>query len=101
MEDNNAGAKFVYFIAGLGIGALAGILFAPKSGRETRQYLAERAEEGRDYLKQKGERIREQAGDYVDRGRGILNQQREHLSAAIEAGKQAYRAESQGKGSAD
>ena len=101
MEDNNVGAKFIYFIAGVGIGALAGILFAPKSGRETRQYLAERVEEGRDFVGKKGQRIREQAGDYVERGRGILSQQREHLSAAIEAGKQAYRAESQGKGSSD
>ena len=101
MEDNNAGAKFVYFIAGMGIGALAGILFAPKSGRETRQYLAERVEEGRDYVSKKGQRIREQAGDYVERGRSILHQQREHLNAAVEAGKQAYRSESQGKGSSD
>ena len=101
MEDNNAGAKFVYFIAGMGIGALAGILFAPKAGRETRQYLAERVEEGRDYVNRKGQRVREQASDYVERGRGILNQQKEHLSAAVEAGKQAYRAESHGKGSSD
>ena len=98
MSENNSGANFAYFLAGVTIGALAGILFAPKSGKETREYLAERAEEGRDYVSRKGRQIREQATEYVERGKGVLSQQREHLAAAMEAGKQAYRAESQSKG---
>jgi len=95
MEENHSGAKFVYFLTGVGIGALIGVLFAPKSGRETREYLASRAEEGRDYLTSQGHRLREQATEYVERGKGVISQQREHLAAAIEAGKQAYRSESQ------
>lgn len=95
MEENNTGGKFVYFVAGVSIGALVGILFAPRSGKETREYISGRADEGRDFLMQKTRRMREQANDYVERGRGVLNQQRDHLAAAIEAGKQAYRSESQ------
>jgi gas vesicle protein len=49
MSDSGAGSKVSYFLAGLGIGALVGILFAPKSGEETREYLTSKADEGRDY----------------------------------------------------
>ena len=98
MEHDNNGARFLYFLTGISIGALIGILFAPKSGRETREFISGRAEEGRDYLSKKGRQYREQASEYVDRGKGVISQQREHLSAAIDAGKQAYRSESQSKG---
>ena len=97
MEQDNSGAKFLYFLTGLSIGALVGILFAPQSGEETREFLAGRAEEGREYLSKKGRQYRDQASEYVERGKGVISQQREHLTAAIEAGKQAYRAESQTK----
>lgn len=101
MQENNGGSKLIYFIAGVGIGALIGIMFAPKSGKETREFLAERAGEGREYLTKKGRQLREQASEYVERGKGALSQQREHLAAAVEAGKQAYRAESQSKAPTD
>ena len=97
MEESNSGAKFVYFLTGVGIGALIGILFAPQSGRETRELIAGRAEEGKEFLSQKGRQLREQATEYVERGKSALSQQRDHLAAAIDAGKQAYRAESQSK----
>ena len=94
MEDNNSGTKFVYFLTGVSIGALVGILFAPKSGRETREYIASKAEEGRDMLAKKSAEYRDQATEYLERGKGVISQQKEHLAAAIEAGKTAYRAES-------
>ena len=97
MEHDNSGAKFLYFLTGLSIGALVGILFAPQSGEETREFLTGRAEEGREYLSKKGRQYRDQASEYVERGKGVISQQREHLTAAIDAGKQAYRAESQAK----
>jgi gas vesicle protein len=97
MGEDNGGARFLYFLTGLSIGTLVGILFAPQSGKETREFISGRAEEGREYLSKKGREYREQATDFVERGRGVVAQQREHLSAAIDAGKQAYRAESQSK----
>ena len=39
MSENDAGSKVSFFLVGMGIGALVGILFAPKSGEETREYL--------------------------------------------------------------
>ena len=87
MEDN----KLSYFLLGLGMGVAVGVLFAPKSGEETREMLRSRANEGRDYLRRRSDEVRESASDMISRGRESLQQQRENLSAALEAGKQAYR----------
>ncbi|HEY3458174.1 MAG TPA: YtxH domain-containing protein, partial [Bryobacteraceae bacterium] len=43
MEEKSG---FGYFLLGLGIGVAAGMLWAPRSGEETRQLLADRAGEG-------------------------------------------------------
>ncbi len=80
-----------YFLFGLGVGAAAGILFAPKTGEETREELRQRAEEGREYLKRRSGEIRTQAEEAYDRSRGKIQNQREQLSAALEAGRRAYK----------
>lgn len=102
-----------YFLLGLGIGVAAGILWAPKSGEETRQLIADRAGEGADYLKarteegkqyvaqraseskeylrQQSETLKGTAADLYEQGRTSVAKQKENLSAAVEAGKQAYR----------
>ncbi|MGE5645605.1 MAG: YtxH domain-containing protein [Acidobacteriota bacterium] len=84
-------SKFSYFAFGLGLGLAMGVLFAPKSGEETRDYLRVKADEGKDYLRQRSEDLRSQASELVDRGKTVVSRQRDHLSAAVEAGKQAYR----------
>jgi gas vesicle protein len=83
--------KFAYFAFGLGLGLAIGVLFAPRSGEETREYIRSKAGEGTDYLKQRAEELRESASEAVDRGKGVLGRQKEHLAAAVEAGRQAYR----------
>ncbi|MBM3745272.1 MAG: YtxH domain-containing protein [Acidobacteria bacterium] len=83
--------KFAYFAFGFGLGLAIGVLFAPKSGEETRQYIRAKAGEGREFVKRRAEEIRESAGDAVERGKSALTRQREQLGAAIEAGRQAYR----------
>ena len=88
MEDDK---RFSYFFLGLGIGVAVGLLFAPKSGPETREYLKDRAEEGKDFIKRKSSEIRESAAEAIDRGRQTLERQKEQIRAAVEAGKQAYR----------
>jgi gas vesicle protein len=85
------GSGFLWFLAGLGIGAAVGILYAPKAGEETRQRLREVAEEGRDSVKERARQAREQAGTWADKGRDYLNQQKEQIRSAYEAGRQAYR----------
>jgi len=89
----NTGSKVSYFLVGLGIGALIGILFAPRSGEDTRDYLAQKAEEGKEYAQKKARELRERAEDLVDRGKQVAARQKESLSAAVEAGREAYQRE--------
>ena len=79
------------FLLGLGVGVAIGMLFAPKSGEETRQLIKDKAGEGGEYLKQRGSELKENATGWVDKGREAVNRQKEHLNDAMEAGKQAYR----------
>lgn len=90
MADND-GSGFLWFLAGLGIGAAVGILYAPKAGDELRQQLREVAEDSRDKVKERARQAREQAGNWADKGRDYLNQQKEQIRSAYEAGRQAYR----------
>ncbi len=83
--------KLSYFCLGLGIGVAVGVLFAPKAGDETRLLLRIKAEEGKDFIKRRAEDIKGQAEELVDRSKDVLAQKKEHISAAVEAGKQAYR----------
>jgi len=90
MSENNSSNSFVWFLAGMGLGALVGVLYAPRSGSETRDVLRARAEEGRDYVRSRAREVRDQASDWVDRGREVVNQQKDQFRAAYEAGRQAY-----------
>jgi len=90
MSDRDNGGAVVWFLAGLGLGALAGVLYAPRSGSETRDALRSRAEEGRDYVTQRAREARDQASQWAGRGREVLNQQKDQFRAAYEAGRQAY-----------
>jgi gas vesicle protein len=83
--------KFGNFLLGLGMGVGIGLLFAPRSGEETRGMLMKQADEGKDYLKRQSEDLKGSASGIVDKGREVINRQRDSLSDAIEAGKQAYR----------
>jgi len=89
----NGGSKLGYFLAGLGLGAVIALLFAPRSGEETRAYLRERAEEGVDELKRRGRELKERAGEVVEKGKELAERHRESVEAALEAGKTAYREE--------
>jgi gas vesicle protein len=88
MEDDS---RLSYFFLGLGLGVAVGILFAPKSGTETRGFLKTKASESTDYIKRRSTDIKESASELVDKGRSMLSRQKDQLNQAVEAGKQAYR----------
>ena len=104
MSENNGGDKFLFFVAGASIGAALALLFAPKSGRETRELLTRTANEGRDYLtnrvtdgrqfvEEKTRKVSDDFTSFVDRSKEAVQRQKEQLTAAFEAGKAAYREE--------
>jgi len=88
MEDEN---KLSYFFLGLGLGVAVGVLFAPKSGAETRDMIRSKANEGADYAKRRAEEFRGQASDAIQRGKQTVARHKDNLSAAVDAGRQAYR----------
>lgn len=86
-------SKLAYFLVGGGIGAVVALLFAPRSGRETREIIAQRTSESREKVLSASRNVSDRVNTYVDKGKEIVSTQKEQISAAIEAGKQAYREE--------
>jgi gas vesicle protein len=82
MRDCNGSTRVLYFLGGLGIGAILALLFAPQSGKQTRDMIVQKAEEGKDYVTTKGKDVVRQAGGMVEKGK-------EALSDALESGKKA------------
>jgi gas vesicle protein len=97
MSDRDSSNSFLWFLAGLGFGALMGVLYAPRAGRETRDALKNTAQEGGEYLKTRGREAKETVNQWVDRGKDVVNQKKEQFSSAIDATRQAYREASEGK----
>jgi len=79
------------FILGVGVGVGLGLLFAPKSGEETRDLLRGKADEGKEYLRRRSSELRDSASDIIERGKEAIGRQKDTLAEAVEAGKQAYR----------
>jgi gas vesicle protein len=80
-QDDGAGAGSILlaFILGAVSGAAVALLYAPATGRETREFLGERAGEAR-----------AKAAEAAAKGRDVLSQGRETLTTAIERGREAY-----------
>lgn len=99
-DESNTGTSGVIlsFLLGALSGAALAILFAPRSGRETREILGEKlretAERGRSLGEQaieKGREVADDATGYLDRQREALERRRDRLAAAVEAGRQAFK----------
>ena len=91
MANCNISTKVAYFVAGVGVGAAVALLFAPQSGEDTRKQIAEKAQEGKDYVTSKGREIRKHAEDLVDQGRDLVSKQKDRLADVLESGKQMAR----------
>jgi gas vesicle protein len=73
MANDNGSSAFSWFLAGLGLGSLLGVLYAPRAGYETREELVASALGSGEYLRQRSREAQRTAGEYVDRGRGQVN----------------------------
>jgi len=80
MANNDNGASIlVAFIAGAAVGAAVALLFAPTTGEEAREFLGQRAREGR-----------ERAADAARQGRDLLNRQRDTITNAFDRARQPF-----------
>jgi gas vesicle protein len=81
------------FILGGVLGASLAMLFAPESGRRTRERLRDLAADVRDKTLDLSEDLRDKAEDAVERGREAYEEKKSILSAAVQAGKEALQRE--------
>ena len=77
------GTVMLAFIAGTIAGAAVALLFAPAAGDETRQFLNDKAREGR-------ERAAAAAAAATQQGAEFLRRQREGVQSAVDRGRRAY-----------
>jgi gas vesicle protein len=96
--------KVLCFLLGASVGSIVALLYAPKSGRETREDISRRANEsrefvskkigeGREFVEESGRRVSTEVTSIVDKGRKVVDRQKEQVTAAFDAGKEAYRHE--------
>jgi gas vesicle protein len=90
----NGESKFTYLLVGMGLGAIAGLLFAPRSGEETRKYLRERSTKGLDTLNQQVGKLRESAEGMVQKGKEIMSR---HCCDSINTAKEAEKKVEEGR----
>jgi gas vesicle protein len=83
----NLPSKTLYLLAGIGVGVAVGILYAPKSGRETREVLARKTSEGMDYVRSKARDML----NVVERSKQMISHERMSISRAVRVGREAYR----------
>jgi gas vesicle protein len=70
--QSNLTSNVGWFVAGALIGAAVAVLIAPKSGKETRQFLAGKVHEGKDAVADTGASIVEASRDMFDRGKRLV-----------------------------
>ena len=78
-QRSNPMWRLTWLIAGVGIGAAAGILLAPQSGEDTREWISDKYDDGIHTAKVKAERMRKRVGDWID-------QSQERVTDAVNAG---------------
>jgi gas vesicle protein len=78
-SNNGGGTVLLAFAVGALTGAAVALLFAPASGEETREYLGQKAREGK-----------ARARDAVEQGREVYQRQRESLTTAVDRGREAF-----------
>ena len=86
-DSNSGGTVMLAFLVGALTGAAVALLFAPASGEETREYLGQKAREGR-----------ARAREAVEQGRDVYLRQRDNLSSAIDRGREAFQQSRTGQG---
>ncbi len=78
-NDAGAGSVMLAFLLGAVAGAAVALLYAPATGQDTREFLGDKAREGR-----------ARATEAAARGREVVNRGRETVATAIERGREAY-----------
>jgi gas vesicle protein len=82
--------SFSTFAVGVGVGAALGILFAPRSGQDTRDVLKEGANDLVDTVNEGLGRAQSTARDWARRTQDGIEEAKDQLRQAADAGERAY-----------
>ncbi len=83
-STDDFGARLLWFAAGAAVGVAIGLLYAPASGEQTRKFIGEKAQEGREALTTTGEHIVERGRDLYERGKDLYERGRKIADEAAE-----------------
>ena len=86
MTQEEGTSTLAWFLTGVVIGAVVAVLYAPKSGKDTRQFISEKTQQGKDAVTEtskdvveagkemfeRGRKLVEDAADLFDRGRKLV-----------------------------
>ena len=90
MFRNDELSGFPYLLIGIGIGVVAGLLLAPRSGEEMREDIRRRTNEGVDYLNQQADKLRDGAEKVVSKGKEWIGRQSESIQSPVETRKPSH-----------
>ncbi len=82
-QGKHRGSRLTYLVAGFGIGALVGVLLAPQSADETREWFATKCKDGMDSVNAKVKQTRQRVAELIDRGQ-------QQIGEAVDKGREAF-----------
>lgn len=88
-EKNTSDVVLAFLVGGL-VGAVLGVLYAPSSGKETRQKLKDWGEDMTDKVNGLGDDLKSKTKDILAESREKILSQKERIEEALEAGKNAF-----------
>jgi gas vesicle protein len=83
MQSGGPLPGLTWLMAGIGIGAVAGILLAPRSGEDTREWISTKSKSGMDAVNSKVRQTGRQVGDWID-------ESQHRVLDAVSAGRDAF-----------
>ena len=92
-EGYSSGSVLLSFLLGGVVGAGLALLFAPQSGRETRQKIKDLTDDVKEKSAEYVNQVKEKATSLVEEGKGYYDEKKSILKSAVEAGKEAYEKE--------
>lgn len=92
-EGYSAGSVLLAFVLGGVVGAGVALMLAPQSGAETRKKIKELADEVKEKATDYAGTAKGQVTETVEKAKGLYEEKKSAITAAVQAGKEAYEKE--------
>ncbi|MBI1788517.1 MAG: YtxH domain-containing protein [Acidobacteria bacterium] len=73
-RDESVGDGLLWFLLGAAVGATVALLYAPQSGKKTREYISKKTDESRETLTEAGREMYDRGRDLFEKGREIADE---------------------------